>query len=352
VADAEPREAPLLEVREVSKLFPARSGLRAGGGRRQYVRAVDRVSLTVGRAENLGLVGESGCGKSTLGRLMIRLETPTAGAVLFEGGDITRLRGRKLRRVRSKMQIIFQDPASSLNPRFTVRETVTEAIRAHKSGLSSRQLNAHLAALLDMVGLPISALDRQPRGFSGGERQRIAIARALAVEPRFIVADEPVSSLDLTSQAQIIELIGNLRRELNVAFLLIAHNLKIVRYLCNRVAVMYLGRIVELADTGVLFAGPRHPYTRALMASALSPNPDQGRLVRVLPGDPPSPLEPPKGCHFHPRCPHADMQCRLLVPEWREAAPRHFTKCHFDFTPDEVKSVPPDSPWASPQGAD
>jgi oligopeptide/dipeptide ABC transporter ATP-binding protein len=250
------------------------------------------------------------------------------------------------------MQIIFQDPASSLNPRFTVRETVSEAIRAHRSGLSSRQLNAHLAALLDMVGLPLSALDRLPREFSGGERQRIAIARALAVEPRFIVADEPISSLDLTAQAQIIELLGNLRRELSVAFLLIAHNLDIVRHMCSRVAVMYLGRIVELATTDLLFVSPRHPYTRALMASALSPDPDQGRGIRVLPGDPPSPLEPPKGCHFHPRCPHAEMQCRLLLPEMREPAPGHLTKCHFDFTPGEVKSIPPIGAWDTAQESD
>ncbi|MBW2276900.1 MAG: ABC transporter ATP-binding protein [Deltaproteobacteria bacterium] len=345
-------DTPLAEAREVSKLFPARAGLRAGGGRSRYVRAVDRVSLSVNHAETLGLVGESGCGKSTLGRLLIRLETPTAGSVLFDGRDITKLRGGKLRRIRREMQIIFQDPASSLNPRYTVRETLTEAIRAHRGRPSSRRLNAHLAALLDMVGLPLSSLDRLPREFSGGERQRISIARALAVEPRFIVADEPVSSLDLTAQAQIIDLIANLRRELNVAFLLIAHNLEIVRHLCNRVAVMYLGRIVELSDTSKLFVSPRHPYTRALMASALSPNPDDDRRINVLPGDPPSPLEPPKGCHFHPRCPHSEMQCRLLQPELREPAPGHFTKCHFDFTPGEAKSIPPIGAWDSPQEGD
>jgi len=349
MADSPEREGPLSEAREVTKLFSARSGLRAGGGRRRYVRAVDRVSLTVERAETVGLVGESGCGKSTLGRLLIRLETPTAGSILFGGADITKLRGGRLRRTRREMQIIFQDPASSLNPRYNVRETLTEAIRAHGGRHSSRRRSAHLAALLDMVGLPLSALDRLPREFSGGERQRISIARALAVEPRFIVADEPVSSLDLTAQAQIIDLIANLRRELSVAFLLIAHNLEVVRHLCSRVAVMYLGRIVELASTRDLFVAPRHPYTRALMASALSPDPDDAREIRVLPGDPPSPLEPPKGCHFHPRCPHSEMQCRLLLPEMREPAPGHFTKCHFDFETGEVKSVPPIGARTSPQ---
>jgi oligopeptide/dipeptide ABC transporter ATP-binding protein len=327
MAEHQRDEAPLAEMREVSKLFPARSGLRAESGRRSFVRAVDRVSLEVGSGETVGLVGESGCGKSTLGRLMIRLEDPSDGHLLFGGEDITFLRGRRLRRRRREMQIVFQDPASSLDPGFTVRETLAEAIRAHRS-VSARRLQAHTAALLEMVDLPLEALDRLPRVFSGGERQRIALARALAVEPRFIVLDEPVSSLDPGSRARLLELLGNLRRELGVALLLITHDLAAVRELCDRVAVMYLGRVVEVAATEDLFERPQHPYTRALLTSALPVDPDRRREIRVLTGDPPSPLEPPKGCHFHPRCPHAEMQCRLLVPEMRSIAPGHLSKCH------------------------
>lgn len=332
----------LCEAREISKLFSAHAGLRAGAGKKQYVRAIDKVSLGIRQGEAVGLVGESGCGKSTLGRLLTRLETPTAGRIYFDGEDITRIRGGKLRRRRREMQMIFQDPASSLNPRFTVHATLSEAIRAHRGRLSTRQLNAHIAALLNMVGLPLSSLDRQPREFSGGERQRISIARALAVEPRFMVADEPISSLDLTSQAQITSLLMNLRRELNVAFLLITHNIELVRDLCHRVAVMYLGRIVELSEVEGLFNSPLHPYTRALMSSYLSHDPDRKHRLVVLQGDPPSPMDPPKGCHFHPRCPHADMQCRLLAPPMREVTPGRFTRCHFDF--DGNRRLAPASP--------
>ncbi len=331
--------SPLCEAQEVSKLFSARSGLRAGSGRARYVRAVDRASIAIGHGEAVGLVGESGCGKSTLGRLLIRLETPTAGEILFDGKDITHLKGGALRRKRREMQMIFQDPASSLNPRFSVYSTLAEAIRAHSKRLSTRLLNAHIAALLNMVGLPLSALDRHPREFSGGERQRIAIARALAVEPRFIVADEPVTSLDLTSQAQITSLLTNLQRELNVAILVITHNMELVHHICRRVAVMYLGRIVETAPTETLFEKPAHPYTRALLASTLSQDPDDRSRARVLPGEPPSPLDPPKGCHFHPRCPHAQMQCKLIVPQARECSPDHFTMCHFDFDKEIVSTA-------------
>jgi oligopeptide/dipeptide ABC transporter ATP-binding protein len=321
---------PVIEARDVSKVFPARPGLR-GSSTRRYVRAVDRVSLKIGHGEIVGLVGESGCGKSTLGRLLIRLETPTAGSVIFESSDITRLGGRKLRRTRSGMQIIFQDPASSLNPRFTVRETLAEAIQAHRGRLKKRELNVHMAALLQMVGLPVSTLDRYPREFSGGERQRIAIARALAVNPRFIVADEPISALDLTSQSQIVNLLDDLRRELDVSFLLIVHDLDVVRHLCTRVAVMYLGWLVEISPTEALFKHPRHPYTQALIAAILSQDPDKKQIPFILPGDPPSPQDPPKGCYFHPRCQHAETRCQLIEPDLREPEPGHFIKCHFDF---------------------
>ncbi|HUT77564.1 MAG TPA: ABC transporter ATP-binding protein [Polyangia bacterium] len=331
MVDADQERSLLAEARDVTKLFAAHSGLRALGDQRRYVRAVDRVSLAVHRGEALGLVGESGCGKSTLGRLLIRLERPSAGQLFFEGRDITRLRGRTLRKLRQRMQIIFQDPALSLNPRFTVRETLDEALMAHGGHADFRRRSAHLAALLGMVGLSVEALDRLPQAFSGGERQRIAIARALAVEPRFIVADEPISSLDLASQAQIVDLLAGLRRELGVALLLITHNLEVLRDLCDRVAVMYLGRILEIAEPRTLIARPRHPYTHALVASSPVFDPLVRRKLFVLAGDPPSPMDPPKGCHFHPRCPHARMQCRLLVPPMREPAPGHFTKCHFDF---------------------
>ncbi len=327
-----PHEPPCLaEAREVTKLFAAHSGLRALGDQRRWVRALDRVSLVVSPGEVVGLVGESGCGKSTLGRLLIRLERPTAGRLFFEGQDITRLRGGRLRKLRRRMQIIFQDPALSLNPRFTVRETLEEALMAHGGHPDGRQRSAHLAALLEMVGLGVDALERLPKELSGGERQRIAIARVLAVEPRFIVADEPISSLDLASQGQIVDLLASLRRELGVALLLITHNLEVLRDLCDRVAVMYLGRIVEIAEPHVLTSQPRHPYTRALVASSPVFDPRVRRKLYVLTGDPPSPLDPPKGCHFHPRCPHAEMPCRLIVPPLREAAPGHFSKCHFDF---------------------
>lgn len=320
---------PLVEAREVSKLFSTKPGLH-GLSSRRYVRAVDRVSLSISRGEIVGLVGESGCGKSTLGRLLIRLVSPTAGTVHFDSTDITKLRGRKLRRKRRAMQIIFQDPASSLGPRFTVRETLTEAIRVRHSSLSNRLLNIRLAALIQMVGLAAVDLDRYPREFSGGERQRIAIARALAVDPAFIVADEPISSLDLTAQSQIVYLIEELRKELGVSLLLISHDLDVIHYLCSRVAVMYLGRIVEMASTENLFARPRHPYTQALMASGLSTDPDQKKELLILPGDPPSTQNPPKGCHFHPRCSRAETKCALIEPDIREPVLHHFTKCFFD----------------------
>jgi len=323
------KSPPLVEAREVSKLFPTRPGLY-GHSSSRFVRAVDRVSLSINRGEIVGLVGESGCGKSTLGRLLIRLESPTAGTIHFDSTDITRVRGRKLRRMRQSMQIIFQDPASSLNPRFTVRETLREAIRVRHNRLSNRLLNVRLAALLQMVGLGTFDLDKYPREFSGGERQRIAIARALAVDPAFIIADEPISALDLTNQSQIVYLIEELREEVGCSFLLISHDLDVIKYLCSRVAVMYLGRVIETASTEDLFENPRHPYTQALMAACLSLDPDDKKKPLILPGDPPSAQDPPKGCHFHPRCSRTETKCTLLEPELREPRPNHFTKCFFD----------------------
>lgn len=322
---------PLIEAVEVSKLYHAEAGLGAGSRRADYVRALDRVSLRVFPGETVGVLGESGCGKTTLGRVLIRLEAPTTGQIFFDGREITRLRGGGLRRTRREMQIIFQDPGSSLNPRFTVRTALEEAILAHRGRLPQRQMGAHLSALLSMVGLPPEALGRLPREFSVGERQRIALARALAVEPRFLVADEPVSALDAAGREQMSALLESLRRELRLALLLISHDVELVGRLSRRIAVMYLGRVVELAPAGDLLGGPRHPYARALLASLPSREPGAFRAPPALAGEPPSPLEPPKGCHFHPRCPHAEMVCRLIVPLPREVAPDHTAMCHFDF---------------------
>jgi oligopeptide transport system ATP-binding protein len=329
MTDPRQQPKPLIEAKRISKVFPVRPGLY-GASEKRFVRAVDRISLAIGQGETVGLVGESGSGKSTFGRLLIRLETPTGGTVHFNGIDITQLRGMKLRLKRHLMQMIFQDPSSSLNPRFTVRETLTEAIRAHHHGLNKRDLNARIAMQLQMVGLTVSDLDRYPRELSGGERQRIAIARVLAVEPQFIVADEPISALDLGSQSQIVNLLDDLRRELHVSVLLISHDLDVIRYLAGRVAVMYLGRIVELASTKELFLLPRHPYTRALIAATLSPDPDSKQKPLILTGDPPSPQDPPKGCHFHPRCPHAETRCKIVEPKPREISSGHYITCHFD----------------------
>jgi len=324
--------APIIsECIDLSKSYFARSGLRAGGGKRQFVQAIDNVSLRIFRGESVGLVGESGCGKSTLGRLLIRMETPTSGEVLFDGVNITRLRGNPLRQRRARMQMIFQAATSSLNPRFTVRDTIVEAIRAHHDKLSIDDLNRLLISILDKVGLPFDVLHRRPGEFSSGERQRITIARALAVDPAFLVADEPVTSLDMSSQMQILSLLKVLQRDLQLAMLLITHDLNTVRNACNRVAVMYLGRIVESADTETLFSSPAHPYTRALIAAAPSPDPDR-QSVRVLAqGDPPSPLDPPPGCHFHPRCPFADSRCSHIIPETRLLKDGHTVQCHFNF---------------------
>ena len=326
---ATPKTPPLIETRDVSKAFAQQSGITRHRSRR-FVHAVDRVSIAIDPGEILGLVGESGSGKSTLGRLMIRLDRPTDGQIFYSGNDITTLKGRRLRQQRRHMQIVFQDPSASLNPRFTVRDTLEEAIRAHRWGMTKRELNIRLAALITMVGLTGNALDKFPKAFSGGQRQSIAIARALAVEPKFIVADEPVSALDFTSRSQIVDLIDNLKKELMVSFLIISHDLDVIARLSNRVAVMYLGRVVEYANTTDLFENAKHPYTRALVAASLSPDPARKTALVILPGESPSPLNPPKGCHFHPRCPHADVRCELIEPKSREIGPRHIIKCHKD----------------------
>jgi oligopeptide/dipeptide ABC transporter ATP-binding protein len=341
--------APLLAVSDLVKHFAARGGLARGGGR--VVHAIDGVSFEIAAGETLALVGESGSGKTTLGRTVLRLHDPTAGRILFEGTDIATLARRPLRAMRRHMQMIFQDPASALNPRMTVEQIVAEPLEIHGIGAHRADRRARVAALLDRVGLGEQALARRPHQFSGGQRQRIGIARALASRPRFIVADEPISALDVSIQAQIVNLLVDLQAEQGLAFLFISHDLKVVRHLAHRVAVMYLGELVELAPAGALYAAPSHPYTRALLSAIPSaevaivdgdrpgarPEPGPRRRLRVvLQGDPPSPFDPPAGCRFHPRCPifaeRRDPICASTPPPlapFPGAAPGHSAACHF-----------------------
>jgi oligopeptide/dipeptide ABC transporter ATP-binding protein len=294
------------------------------------VRAVDGVTLTIASSETLGLVGESGCGKSTLGRTILRLLDPTSGTVRFAGQDITRRSQAQLQPVRRQMQMIFQDPYASLNPRLTVAATLAEPLEIHGIGASAAERRARVAALLDKVGLRDDALSRYPHEFSGGQRQRIGIARALAVQPRFLVCDEPVSALDVSIQAQIVNLLIDLREQEELTYLFISHDLKVVRHICTRVAVMYLGRIVESAPTSLLYDRPVHPYTQALLAAVPSPRPGRRSPRVVLDGDVPSPLAPPPGCPFHPRCPVKDKPaaCFEQVPPLRQLSAGHSTACH------------------------
>jgi oligopeptide transport system ATP-binding protein len=301
----------------VAKYFPVRGGWLGRSGR--FLRAVDGVSLRVRRGETMGLVGESGCGKSTLGRLMLRLLDPTFGRVIFDGRDVTQSSQRELRPLRRRMQIIFQDPYSSLNPRMTVRQIVGEAIQIHKLAATRKDEEARVAHLLEQVGLRPEAMGRYPHEFSGGQRQRIGIARALAVEPEFIVCDEPISALDVSIQAQIVNLLVELQDKLGLSYLFISHDLKIVEHMSHRVAVMYLGKIVEQATAASLYETPRHPYTRALLGAIPVPDPTRRKLRVLLEGDVPSPIDPPSGCTFHPRCPRAEPgKCDVEVPQLKE----------------------------------
>ena len=320
-------ESPLVRAQSLRKTF--RGPSRGLGKGHAELRAVDGVTLDVAAGETVGLVGESGCGKSTLGRLLLRLVEPTGGHVFFEGKDITGLSQSALRPYRRRMQIIFQDPYSSLNPRMTVRAALAEALRVHGLATSASEEDQRIAALLDRVGLRPEHMRRYPHEFSGGQRQRIGIARALAVEPRFIVADEPVSALDVSIQAQIVNLLGDLQDELGLSFLFIAHDLHVVEHVSRRVAVMYLGRIVELADAGQIYEDPRHPYTQALLSAAPEPDPGAAKTRLVLQGDVPSPLDPPSGCAFHPRCPIAEKGlCDREVPGLRTLGEGHEVACH------------------------
>jgi len=314
----------LLVVRNLVKYFPVHGGFlqRVVG----WVRAVDDVSFTIRRGETLGLVGESGCGKTTIGRTILRLIPATSGSVDFDDRSVLELDGRELKTLRRDMQIIFQDPLSSLDPRMPVGECIGEGLKVHKIGTRREQLEA-VHRMLRMVGLEDYHARRYPHEFSGGQRQRIGIARALALRPRFIVCDEPVSALDVSIQSQVLNILRDLQAELNLTYLFIAHNLSVVEHISNRVAVMYVGKIVELAPRDELYRNPLHPYTKALMSAIPIPDPRLTRERIILPGDVPSPLNPPSGCRFHPRCSVAIEQCPIQEPEFKEVGPDHWAAC-------------------------
>jgi len=316
----------LLEVKNLKVHFPVKRGMF--GRTDEFVRAVDDVSFRIAPGETLGLVGESGCGKTTLGRAIVRLVEPTAGSVVLEGTDITKLEGAALRAQRRKLQMIFQDPYGSLNPRMTVEDIVGEALDIHGLAENKSARQKRIAELLKAVGLDATYAQRYPHEFSGGQRQRIGIARALAVEPKVIVCDEPVSALDVSVQAQIINLLQDLQQLHGIAYLFIAHDLAVVEHISRRVMVMYLGKIVELAEAKAIIREPRHPYTQALISAVPVVDPDSKRQRIVLPGDVPSPIHPPPGCPFHPRCPIAEPQCRTEIPALTEISPGHLAACH------------------------
>jgi peptide/nickel transport system ATP-binding protein len=317
--------APVLQVRDLKKHFPIHNGLlqRAGG----TVFAVDGVSFSINEGETLGLVGESGCGKSTAGRTVLRLTEPTAGSISVDGRDITHLSKTELRPYRRQMQIIFQDPFSSLDPRMSAGDIVAEPMRVHSTA-RGKDVKQRVAELFERVGLRQAQMDNYPHQFSGGQRQRIGIARALALQPKLIIGDEPVSALDVSIQAQVLNLMMDLQREMGLAYLFISHNLAVVEHISHRIAVMYLGRIVEYTDKRTLFTRPLHPYTESLLFAVPVPDPKVKRVKRVLQGDVPSPIKPPSGCHFHTRCPYVFDRCRTEAPLLREVKPGQMVACH------------------------
>jgi oligopeptide transport system ATP-binding protein len=319
----------LVRVENLTKYFPITQGIVV---QRQIgaVRAVDNVSFDIREGETLGLVGESGCGKSTTGRTILQLYRPTSGKVYYQDQDLTTLKGDDLRRMRRFMQIIFQDPYASLNPRLTVGDIIGEPLEVHRVEKSKKKRQERVQELLRLVGLNPYFINRYPHEFSGGQRQRIGVARALALQPKFIICDEPISALDVSIQAQVVNLLEKLQDEFGLTYLFIAHDLSMVRYISDRTAVMYLGKIVELAEREELYSHPLHPYTQALLSAVPVPDPvvERTRQRMILTGDVPSPANPPLGCNFHPRCPLAQQVCREEEPEWREVSPSHWVACH------------------------
>lgn len=321
----ETKEQYLLEAKNLSKYFPVKNFF---GKLVQEVRAVDRVNLSIKKGETFGLVGESGCGKSTLGRTLIRMYEPTDGILTYDGHDITKTKGKELLAYHKRMQIIFQDPYSALDPHQNVREIMAEPIAVFEN-LPEKEMDERIVSLLEKVGMKADDMEKYAYEFSGGQRQRIGIARALTVQPKLIIADEPVSALDVSIQAQVLNLLQNLQKEYNLTYLFISHDLSVVEMISDRIGVMYLGTIVETAPKKELYANPRHPYTRALLSAVPIPDPDKKSKRIILQGDLPSPSNPPSGCLFHTRCPHCTEKCKTERPTPVEVAPGHIVKCHY-----------------------
>lgn len=321
---------PLLKVEHLHKEFPTGSGFMGGKFSKKVVSAVNDLSFEIRAGETFGLVGESGCGKSTTGRAIMHLDPPTSGKVYFEGRDISKMNKKELKAMRREMQFIFQDPYASLNPRMTIGEIISEPMVIHGIGTPEERIE-RVRELLDVVGLNPEHINRYPHEFSGGQRQRVGIARSFILRPKLIICDEPVSALDVSIQAQVLNLLKDLQKQYGTAYLFIAHDLSVVQHISDRVAVMYLGKMVELSDWKSLYAEPNHPYTQALLSAVPIPDPDvqQNRKRIILVGDPPSPIDPPSGCRFHTRCPIAQAKCSEEAPEFREIGEGHFCACHY-----------------------